>query len=45
MGTLRPVNQLGTNTYSADAKQIRYTIKDFFSGECSVVFHYDRLTQ
>ncbi|KAL5236533.1 hypothetical protein ACI65C_003943 [Semiaphis heraclei] len=45
MGALRPVNQLGTNTYSANAKIIRNKLKDHFSGEGAVAFQYERLVK
>jgi len=45
MGALRLINQLGTNTYSANAKIIRNKIKDHFSGEGAVTFQYERLVK
>jgi len=45
MGALRPVNQLGTNAYSANAKIIRNKLKDHFSGEGVVAFEYERFVK
>ncbi|CAI6358625.1 unnamed protein product [Macrosiphum euphorbiae] len=45
MGALRPVNQLGTNTYSGNAKIIRNKLKDHFSGKGVVAFQYERLVK
>jgi len=43
MGALGPVNRLGTNTYTADAKIIRDKLKDYFSAEGATSFQYEKL--
>lgn len=44
MGTLAPVNQLGTNTYTVNAKMIQNKLKDYFSSEVgAIAFQYDNL--
>lgn len=43
MGALVRVNQLGTNTYSTDAKIIRNKLKNYFSAEGAVGFQYENI--
>lgn len=43
MDALAPVSQLGTNTYSLNAKAVRNKLKDYFSNEGAVSFQYDRI--
>lgn len=42
MEALGPVNQLGTITYSANAKTMRNKFEDYFSSEGAVNFQHDR---
>lgn len=43
IGALAPVNLLGINIYSTDAKIIRNKLKDYLSNEGAVEFQYDKL--